>query len=513
MKIVSNEFKQNIKSAGRMIKSEIKYTLNEEEVILNDNELFSITTSTNGNILKSVMKQMDFETSYEIPINTILSLKFGVKVNEEYEYINYGNFVVYSVEKKEETGTYYYVCYDKMLYSMKTNEELSIVYPISIAEYINALCNKIGLTFKNREEEFANYDKVINSELYFGLEYTYRDIFDELAQVTASTICLNENDEVEIRYINETNEIIDKDTLKDVNVTFGKKYGKVNSIVLSRSAESDNVYLRDEESVIANGLCEIKIIDNQKMNFNDRSDYLPDILNKLNGLEYFLNDFDTIGIGYLEICDRYKVQIDDKEYSCVLFNDEMSITQGLEETIFTEMPPESTTDYSKASKTDRKLNQVSLIVDKQNNTIQGAVKQVTEISSEFDYIKDTTENSIETINSFILDYEGFKLRLESMEGTIDKMNFDFKTDGLSISTPDSETNSRLDNRGIRVFNYTKLTSVFNDKGSGIDKLIVTGSAQLGYLKIVKGTKSGKKVTQIFHLENLIENLEDLVGDE
>ena len=100
-----------------------------------------------------------------------------------------------------------------------------------------------------------------------------------------------------------------------------------------------------------------------------------------------------------------------------------------------------------------------------------------------------------------------------MEGTIDKMNFDFKTDGLSISTPESETNSRLDNRGIRVFNYTKLTSVFNDKGSGIDKLIVTGTAQLGYLKIAKGIKNGKKVTQIFHLENLIENLEDLVGDE
>ena len=510
MKIVSDGFKENIKSAGRMIKSEIKYTLNEEEVILNDNELFSITTSTNGNILKSVMKQMDFETSYEIPTNTILTLKFGVKVNEEYEYINYGNFVVYSVEKKEETGTYYYVCYDKMLYSMKKNEELSIVYPISIRDYINALCNKIGLTFKNKEEEFANYDKVINSELYFGLEYTYRDIFDELAQVTASTICLNENDEVEIRYINETNEIIDKDTLKDVNVTFGKKYGPVNSIVLSRSAGSDNIYYPE---ILPDKPYELKISDNQIMNGNDRADFLPDIYNKLNGLEYFLNDFDIIGIGYLEICDRYKVQIDDKEYTCVLFNDEMTITQGLEETIFTEMPPESLTDYSKADKTDRKLNQVSLIVDKQNQNIQGVVSSVNAMSGEFDYLKETTEKSVETINSFMLDYEGFKISLQTIEGTIQAMNFDFKTDGLSISTPESETNSRLDNRGIRVFNYTKLTSVFNDKGSGIDKLIVTGTAQLGYLKITKGIKNRKKVTQIFHLENLIENLEDLVGDE
>ena len=418
MKIVSNEFKQNIKSAGRMIKSEIKYTLNEEEVILNDNDLFSITTSTNGNILKSVMKQMDFETTYEIPTNTILSLKFGVKVNEEYEYINYGNFVVYSVEKKEETGTYYYVCYDKMLYSMKKNEELSIVYPISIRDYINALCNKIGLTFKNKEEEFANYDKVINSELYFGLEYTYRDIFDELAQVTASTICLNENDEVEIRYINETNEIIDKDTLKDVNVTFGKKYGKVNSIVLSRSAESDNVYLRDEESVVANGLCEIKIIDNQIMNFNDRDTYLPDIFGKLNGLEYYLNDFSTNGICYYEICDKYNVKIDNNIYPCIMFNNEINITQGLEENIFTEMPQETETDYTKADKTDRRINQTYLIVDKQNQQIQAVISQT---DAQNEKIAQVTQ-TVEELNSKISDVADITISAEDTDAQLEFEN-------------------------------------------------------------------------------------------
>ena len=60
--------------------------------------------------------------------------------------------------------------------------------------------------------------------------------------------------------------------MKDVNVDFGQKYGAINSIVLSRSGESDNVYLRDEESVAQNGLTEIKIVDNQIMNFNNRSE-------------------------------------------------------------------------------------------------------------------------------------------------------------------------------------------------------------------------------------------------
>lgn len=515
MKAHTSSFKEQIKTMGRELDSKITYTLNGVNIELGKEQLNSITPTYQGALLKSVMKELDIDSNVYIPEKTILNYQFGVKVNGEYEYINYGNYVVYKAEKQEDTNSYKLTCYDKMLYSMIDYEKMNITYPISIRDYINAICNKLGLTFKNANSTFANYDKQIQNELYLdssgnSLGYTFRDVLDELSQVTASCICINENDELEIRYINETNDTIDEEFLKDINVNFGERYGAINTIVLSRSADSDNIYYPE---TLPENPFEFKISDNQIMNFNDRVDYLPDIYNKLNGLEFYINDFSSTGICYYELLDKYNVKIGDNTYSCVMLNDEINITQGLEENIYTEMPEETETDYTKADKTDRKLNQVSLIVDKQNNTIQGTVKQVTKISNEFDYIKDTTEKSTETINSFILDYEGFKLRLESMEGVIDRMNFDFKTNGLSISTPDNETNSRLDNTGIKVYNYNTLTAVFNSKGSGIDKLIVTGTAQLGYLKVVKGTKNGKKVTQIFHLENLIEDINKLVGDE
>ena len=85
--------------------------------------------------------------------------------------------------------------------------------------------------------------------------------------------------------------LIDEDYLRNINVTFSQKYGPINSVVLSRSAGSDNVYLRDENSIRQNGLCEVKISDNQIMNFNDRDEYLPELFSKLNGVEYYLNDF------------------------------------------------------------------------------------------------------------------------------------------------------------------------------------------------------------------------------
>jgi hypothetical protein len=269
-----------------------------------------------------------------------------------------------------------------MLYAMKDYESVGVTYPVTVRSYINALCKKIGLNFKNKNDEFANYNREIQNELYIdadgnNLGFTYRDVLDELAQVTASMICINEKtDELEIRYPVETNDSIDEEFLKDTNVEFKEKYGKINSVVLSRSAESDNIYLRDEDSVRQDGLCEIKIVDNQIMNFNDRSDYLPDILEKLDGTEYYIIDVNSTGIMWYELGDVYNMEVEDKTYKCLMLNDEVNINQGIEELIYTDMPEESETDYTKADKTDRKINQTNLIVDKQNQQIQGVVAQI-----------------------------------------------------------------------------------------------------------------------------------------
>ena len=392
MKVHTKNYKEVIKTIGRQLDSKIIYELNGVTQTLTSEKLNSITPTFQGALLKSTMKELDIDSNVDIPIGTILKYQFGVKVGNEYEYLDYGNYIVYSSEKQEDYDSYKIVCYDKMLYSMKTNEDLGITYPISVRDYINALCTKIGLEFKNKEDEFANYDKMINEELYLGQDYTYRDIFDELAQVTGSIICLDNDDKVEIRYISSNaTDTIDENFLKDTNINFGQKYGPVNSIVLSRSAESDNVFLQNKESVEANGLCEIKIKNNQIMNFNDRSDYLVDLLEKLNGLEYYLNDFVSTGITYYDLCDRYNVKIGNNTYSCVMFNDEIEITQGLVENIHTDMPEETQTDYTKADKTDRKINTAYIIVDKQQ-------QEITSLTHQTQTIQDNLNNNYYTIS-------------------------------------------------------------------------------------------------------------------
>lgn len=126
----------------------------------------------------------------------------------------------------------------------------------------------------------------------------------------------------------------------------------------------------------------------------------------------------------------------------------------------------------------------------------------------------TIEKSNDNLNiEFVKQQEVFDTlnnKVVEMNGTLEDMAFNFSTKGLSIGNSLDSNNSLFDNTGIKVYNYKKLNAIFNNKGSGIEKLIVTGTAQIGYLKCVKSTKNNKPVTKIFHLTKTLDSLEDLI---
>ena len=379
MKTHTNDLKNNIKKMGRQLDSVIEYEINGVNFTWGNEVINSVSPHYKGSILKSVMRQLDLDINVEILVGTEFNYRLGVKVGNSFEYLNFGNYIVKDIERQEDTKSYKIIAYDKMLYSMVKYEQVNVIYPITIRDYINVICEHLGLTFKNSNETFVNYDKQIEKELYVDedgnvLDYTFRDVLDQLAEVTASTICINEeDDELEIRYVNNTNDTINEEFLKNINVNFGEKYGPVNTIVFSRSAGSDKIALSNPVDLADDLKNAIEISDNQILNFNNRDLFLQDILNELYGLEYYINDFSSTGICYYNLCDKYFVNVDNKIYQCIMLNDEINVTQGLQESIYTDPLEGSDTDYTKVDKTDRTISQTTLIVDKQGRTIDGLV--------------------------------------------------------------------------------------------------------------------------------------------
>ena len=527
MRTHTNDYKNGLKGIRETLTVLTKVADSQEIEEIN---LKSLKSILNADLLKSVMKELDIESKIDIPLNTELNLQLGVKVrNDEvederdnYDFINYGNYIVYESNYQVDSKIYKIICYDKMLYSMvdyETPKEyvltldeefidgkpyyelvddeyveytgpttgnpsqlglyeyVFITFPITIKNYINKIATHLGLEFANINDEFANYNKEIPNELYLStggssLGYTFRDVLDELSQATASNICINENNQLEVRYVTDTEDTIDENYLKAINVEFGEKYGPVNSIVLSRSAESDNVYLSDDESIAENGLCEIKISDNQIMNFNDRADYLPDMLEKLDGLEYYLNDFSSTGITYLDVCDMYNISIGNDTYNCLMLNDKTNITSGLSEDIYTDMPPESITDYKKADKTDRKINQAYIIVDKQNQQIEALTSATEELSDREDtHYQDllsefgnyATLESVENVTNQVTQLQTDTYTKTQVQQIVDGTGVDgvtvsavisteaqFDKDGMHYSKTNAPTSSTIDYKGLQV---------------------------------------------------------------
>lgn len=210
MKSHTSEFKEEIKTLGKQQSVRITYTLNNEQIILTNEDINSATPNFETSLLKSVMKELELDSNVSIPKDTEIKFEYGLLVNGAYEYLDYGNYIVYSSEKQEDTLSYKITCYDKILYSMKDYEHIEITYPCTIKQYLVALCNKIGLTFK--DSDFANAGRQITNELfmtinedgtYGSMGYTYRDVLDQIAETTGGCICMTLDDKVEVRYINE----------------------------------------------------------------------------------------------------------------------------------------------------------------------------------------------------------------------------------------------------------------------------------------------------------------------
>lgn len=462
MKAVTNNFKEQIAKLGREIDFKIflhtndkiitedgKFLMTEDNLHLvveqfdeeeidetiTRSDIYNVAIVSKGNILSTMMKEVDFEVKQDLRVGDVIGCQFGLKVGQEYEYVDYGKYIIYSKEFNEDTRSYDYVAFDRMLLTMQeANQDfLASLEGETLASCINLICDKVGLSFNATQEELAEYpnlSKEINEGTFTDMEMTYRDLLDMIAQALGLSMVVNGSYLILKPLNRQTVDTIDEHYLKDTNVKFGEKY-MINSIVLSRSEDTDNIYRRDEESVADYGVHEFKIKDNLIMLYDDREDYIDEIFEQLNGVEFYINDFSSTGITYLDWLDFYNVSIGDKTYKCLMLNDEIKIQQGVEETVYTEEPEETVTDYKTSSKTDK---EVSFIVDKQNGSIKAKVSKG-EVINEINLDESGAE-----INAEKISLAGKEIKLTADNITIKSTNFNVDSNG-NITANNATLNS------------------------------------------------------------------------
>ena len=298
---------------------------------------------------------------------------------------------------------------------------------------------------------FKTWLSTHNTQVDYELAEPYTETIGEVETLSTFkgvnnvSLVANMQTNMTITYPTEYEEL-DKHFLKDVNVSFSKKYGAVNSVVFSRGNGSDNIYRKDNASINKNGLTEIKIADNPFLEGDDRENFIQSLFDKINGLEFYIMDVASTGIMYLELGDFYYFNMVEEKPSlksglvksgmrkaqgssggkflCLLMNDEIKITQGLEESIYSDEPDITETDYKTASITD--------------TSIKNAIIQTNKNSAEI-LLK---VNSDEVVSAINLSPE--KIKISSAKLDID-----------AIAT---FTNSKLAEAGSTVINGENITT-------------------------------------------------------
>lgn len=455
------EFKEELKVFGRQIQGKIIYYPSynlvsesddnilteadlqiiseqanyDDPIEIDAEDIFSISIIKNGDLLQSLMKEFDFETKVELNIGSVVNPQLGLLVNEEYEYLNYGNYIINSKEFNMDTETWSYVCYDKMLFSMVKYRGLSNVeYPITIKQFVNKLCDKVGLEFE--DSEFVNQDQLIYEDLYKNRDVTYRDIFDEISKIVAGNLLINDSDKVIVGYPTQTNDTINEDYLKDTNVRMSEKIGVINSVAILDSDNDLQYIAEDTQSIKENQMTRITITDNLIAMNGETQEIANNILNKLNGLYYYANDLQTTGVCYYDFLDMFNVEARGNIYQCLLLNNEITITQGIEEHIFTEKFEELETSANEYTTSVISNKAVQFKINQQEGRIESKVEKDGVISA----INQSAEEI--QINADKLSLEGKNINLTGDNIKITGENLDIDSKGV-ITLSDNSAEAAL----------------------------------------------------------------------
>lgn len=399
MIVVSNDFKTAMKQPVKELQAFIDagdFTIRDED------DLISFKVSCDGGLLKSAMRKL--EAKYLGEHNLVgkwVTAGFGVKLpSGAFEYLNYGSFLVSEQTTSKDTGITEIVAYDKMVEAMKPYVPLEIEYPVYLTDYAAEICKACGLELGNDPHLPANEGLEIERELWANIDgITYRDILVQIAQACASVCIIGNDDKVYFKVAENDGEQLTYDNMFKLKLE--PKFGGINSVVLARTPQEDNVFMRNESDVLANGLTEVRIENNEIVD-PYRELAIPSIFAKLHKFSYYPFEATTEGLGWYEIGDGLNIVNDTGDvFSTTLFSYSISIDGGIKETLKATAEPKTQTQYQYATSIAKRVKNTELRVNKQEGYIQSKVAEIqgdidlmyTEIYQDIDEILMRVQNS------------------------------------------------------------------------------------------------------------------------
>lgn len=466
-------YEEIIQKPGKQIEPKVYYYNEGTRVDLDRDQIILVHPSFKASLTGTVMKEMEVELKTQLP-NTDIYIENTASYGTYNATKEFGRYRLNEVTYNADTKTYTHLLYDDMLNLMVDYAPIAVTYPISLYDWFSAFVEQIGYT--TQIASLPNGTRILEHDIYEGIGFTNRDVLEDIGNATATLFGINNSEIIKVEFGTET-KVIDDDILRNQNIKMGEHFGAINVVVLSRAGGSDNIYYPAE---LPENPIEYKITENQLMNDNNRSDYLPELYNALNGIEYDIFDCQLVGFGGFYPLDKVQIRTfenaTEKVYNSYVFNNDIKITQGYDESIYTPMPEETTTNYKASDTTDRRINQAYMIVDKQKQEIEALISKNTELTSEVERLKITIEgleNQVQVTGGINLIKDSMGVLKDGSWSNVESIKDNFTSENatggsaIMINQTDynenvfDESNTTLSNLTYDNGTYTQITADTN----------------------------------------------------
>lgn len=208
---VSNNFKTECKQDVNAYKRIAKIHVVEDNIdITNDDDLVEFTieemaysenTFVGNSVAKKISLKIINDGSYNLE-NKEIEVYVGIDYvgdGSNIELIPYGNFIISKPLNEEVKDTSNYVGYDYMIKTEVPFTESNIVYPMSLYNYLSAICTSVGITLGN--QSIPNGDYQILGNAYTNNE-NIRQIIEEIARCCGGFAVIGRDNKLYIKTLN-----------------------------------------------------------------------------------------------------------------------------------------------------------------------------------------------------------------------------------------------------------------------------------------------------------------------
>ena len=466
-----------------------------ETPITNSNNLQSFEIDSgcyiDGNIIGSVYAKClkaNFIADQNNLIDKSVYAKIGVKYADlSNEYINMGKYKVERPNNEITANMSQITAYSDLYTNVDTKYVCNIDYSAgdkTLSDLYADVCTNLGLTPKSLE--FTNSTIPITDNPFTNGEKN-RTVLQTISKIACSFANVYEDsNQIDLCWLSENAEPDYTFEMSDyVSVEGGQVIcGPINCLIIKNSQiDDENVTIKDDESIKANGEHSITISDDYILhNAELRQQAITSIWNRVKGLKYVDCKLITYyGKPFLKLGDKIRIYTSDTDYfdTYVLkhkFEYDGAFASTIESPALTEQEIKTKQEISLGEA----LKNVQINVNKQIGIIQSEVSSTNEIVNSLDRELQDTSSDLQTLSSTVTQNN------QSVQTQINQINTNLENGVEKVKN----TLVTIDINGIQVAtNLSKVTSIMQNNKFAIQDNTGTDLIFIGYDEIEKRSKA------------------------